>query len=120
MADQVTLEYQRDVIGHPPAGTVLTVERTDQTDALLNLGIAVDTSSPDLQRDHADGAIHPDPGPDDDGLDDVDDGGDTVTDTDGSGDGDTTGDGTGDGTDQTGDDPAPQTAKTRRAKRDDG
>jgi hypothetical protein len=64
MSEQVTVEYQRDAIGHPEAGTVLTVERTPAVEALLELGIVVDVDAPDVVENHADGAVHPDPGPD--------------------------------------------------------
>ena len=44
---KIQLEYVRDAVGHPEAGTVVTVERTQAVESLIELGIAVDLGNPD-------------------------------------------------------------------------
>ncbi|WP_375483337.1 hypothetical protein [uncultured Jatrophihabitans sp.] len=44
---KIEIEYIRDVVGHPKAGTVLKVERTEMVDALIGQGIVVNLGDDD-------------------------------------------------------------------------
>lgn len=42
---EVTIRYVHDVLGHPEAGSIVTVERTDVIDLMLSQGYAVEIES---------------------------------------------------------------------------
>lgn len=41
----VTIEYVRRIVGHPEPGTVVTVERTELIEALLEQGYIIEVES---------------------------------------------------------------------------